>query len=120
MITPLQALMQQGSPPATPFTPVSRYYGLPTAQLDLAQDNTIIYLTRRFVPPPGSYAPIGTHIFQQDIDRLDRIAAKYLGNAELFWQLCDANGAMKPAELEQSQLRLTIEAPGVFLGTTNG
>ncbi len=32
-------------------------------------------------------------------DRLDNLAAKYLGDTEQFWRLCDANGAMRPDEL---------------------
>jgi len=30
---------------------------------------------------------------------LDNLAAKYLGDPEQFWRLCDANGAMRPDEL---------------------
>jgi hypothetical protein len=29
-------------------------------------------------------------------DRLDNLAARYFGDAELYWRLCDANGAVRP------------------------
>jgi hypothetical protein len=35
----------------------------------------------------------------QQGDRLDRIAAKYLGDPLMAWLICDANGAMKPHDL---------------------
>jgi hypothetical protein len=44
-------------------------------------------------------------------DRLDNIAAKYLGDPEQFWRLCDANGAMRPDALTETigrWLRITL------------
>ena len=35
-------------------------------------------------------------------DRLDNITAKYLGDPEQFWRMCDANGAMRPEELTET------------------
>jgi hypothetical protein len=35
----------------------------------------------------------------QQGDRLDQIAAKYLGDPLMSWLLCDANGAMDPNDL---------------------
>ena len=35
-------------------------------------------------------------------ERLDNIAAAFLGDPELFWRLSDANGAMRPEELVQT------------------
>ena len=32
-------------------------------------------------------------------DRLDNLAAAYLGDPQQYWRLCDANGAMRPDEL---------------------
>jgi hypothetical protein len=62
-------------------------------------------------------------------ERLDRIAFAELGDAELAWQIADANGAMDPDELDAvgRRLRITLPAsagPGataVFLpGAVNG
>ncbi|HYJ93740.1 MAG TPA: LysM domain-containing protein, partial [Vicinamibacterales bacterium] len=44
-------------------------------------------------------------------ERLDLIAAKYLGDSEQFWRICDANGAVRPAELEVVGRRLRITLP---------
>lgn len=32
-------------------------------------------------------------------DRLDNLAARYLGDPQQSWRLCDANGAMQPEAL---------------------
>jgi hypothetical protein len=44
-------------------------------------------------------------------DRLDNVTAKYVGDPELFWVVCDANRAMAPEELEQVGLRVSIPLP---------
>jgi hypothetical protein len=44
-------------------------------------------------------------------DRLDTIAAKYLGDPEQFWRIADANGAMRPEELTDAigdKLHITL------------
>ena len=44
-------------------------------------------------------------------ERLDNIAAQYLGDPTLFWRLADANGAMRPEELTETvgrKLRITM------------
>lgn len=44
-------------------------------------------------------------------DRLDNLAAQYLGDPELFWRLCDANSALHPEELTERvgrRLRVTL------------
>ena len=46
-------------------------------------------------------------------DRLDNVTAKYLGDPEQFWRLCDANGAMRPEELTETignRVRITLAA----------
>jgi hypothetical protein len=53
-------------------------------------------------------------------DRLDNIAAKYLGDPEQFWRVCDANGAMLPDELiETIGRRLRITLPEGVPGAPN-
>jgi len=37
----------------------------------------------------------------------------------LFWRLCDANGAMRPEELETPGITLTIALPQGMPGTQN-
>jgi hypothetical protein len=46
-------------------------------------------------------------------DRLDSISARYLGDPEQFWLICDANGAIRPEELTETigrRLRITLPA----------
>ena len=46
-------------------------------------------------------------------DRLDNIAAQYLGDPEKFWLICDANVAMRPEELTDTigrRIRITLPA----------
>jgi hypothetical protein len=83
---------------APTFPPSSRYSGIDTATLTTSDGRTIAYLRRRFIPPPGSFQLLAEHVVA-DGDRLDLIAAAYLGDPEQFWRLCDANGAMDPEEL---------------------
>ena len=51
-------------------------------------------------------------------DRLDNIAAHYLGDPEQFWRLCDANEAMQPDELTRTSrdARLKITLPEGIAG----
>ena len=44
----LQALLMAGQGKATQFPPTSRYYGIDTATVSLADGRTAIYLRRRF------------------------------------------------------------------------
>jgi nucleoid-associated protein YgaU len=111
MKTPLQALIQLGMVPAVTFPPNSRYYASATLTYVTPAGETITYLGRRIVPQPGepNFATIATHTVRQG-DRLDLIAAKYLGDPLVFWLICDANGAIEPADL--------VAEPGRVLNIT--
>jgi hypothetical protein len=107
---PAQALVAPVSLQATLFPPTSRYFGLATATLETTDGKTIIYLTRRVLPSADQLALIQLHTVIQG-ERLDNIAAQYLGDPEAFWRLCDANNAMRPEELTETigrQLRITL------------
>ena len=56
------------------------------------------------MPQPGAqnFAPVAQHVVMQG-DRLDLLAAKYLGDPLIFWVICDANGAMRPADLVKTR-----------------
>ena len=43
-------------------------------------------------------------------DRLDNVTAVYLGDPEQFWRVCDANNALRPAEMEEDGRRIVIPA----------
>lgn len=92
------------------FPLTSRYYGIGTAIVPAADGSPIIYLMRRFLPQPGRFATLQEHVVI-DGDRLDNIAANYLGDPEAFWRICDANNAMRPDGLTEvlgQHLRITL------------
>ena len=105
-----QAMAGLSSPKTTFFPITSRYYGIDTVELETAGGKTIVYLRRRFVPLPEQFALLQEHTVTEG-DRLDNITAKYLGDPEQFWQICDANRAMHPDELTETigrRLRITL------------
>jgi nucleoid-associated protein YgaU len=108
---PLDALMRLGVIPPVTFPTDSRYHGSATLTYTTADGRSIAYLVRRFVPQPGApnFATVARHTVKQG-DRLDLIAAKYLGDPLLFWLICDANGAMRPDAL--------VETTGTVLDIT--
>ena len=108
MSNPLDQMLALAAPL---FAPSSRYSGIDTAKLETPDGETIVYLRRRFVPQPERFALLREHVVTQG-DRLDNLAALYLGDPELFWRLCDANRALRPDELiEEIGRRLRITLP---------
>jgi len=110
MIDPQQAGLPPGGLKATLFSPTSRYYGVDTATWTSAAGRPIVYLRRRLLPPPERFALLQEHVVTQG-ERLDNVTAAFLGDAEQFWRLCDANRAMRPEELTETvgrRLRITL------------
>jgi hypothetical protein len=106
----LQALLQPGSGASSLFPPNSRYNGIALATLQAPDGRTILYVRRRFVPLPERFVTLQEHIVVQG-DRLDNLAAQYIGDPEQFWRLCDANGALHPDELTETigrRVRITL------------
>ncbi len=113
----LQQLLQPGGLKTTLFPMTSRYYGIELATMEAADGTEIIFLRRRFCPLPERLALLQEHAVSQG-ERLDNIAARYLGDPEQFWRICDANGAMQPDELTETigrRIRITLPegVPGV-------
>lgn len=106
------------------FPPSSRYHDIDVATLEVAAPDvgggrTIAYLRRRFVPAPERHALLREHVVR-DGERLDQIAALYLGDPEQFWRIADANGAIAPEALTDvagRTLRITLPAdvPGMTM-----
>lgn len=106
----LQRLLDGPPLEATAFAENSRYHGLGTLQIDGPRGTTLVYLKRRFIGQPDRFAVIGIHSVVQG-DRLDNLAARYLGDPELFWRFCDANGVIDPDELTDrigTEIRITL------------
>ena len=103
-----------------PFPATSRYTGVGTAIYRTASGQPIVYLRRRFVPSAERFDVLQEHRVE-DGDRLDRVTARYLGDPEQFWRLCDANEAMHPEELTATIGRiLRITLPEGILGPNHG
>ena len=101
------------------FPPTSRYYNIETATLETKDGRTQIYIRRRFVPPPERFSLLQEHVVVQG-DRLDNITARYLGDPEQFWRVCDSNRAMRPDELTETiGRRLCITLPEGIPGVPN-
>jgi nucleoid-associated protein YgaU len=82
--------------------PTSRYAATPVATTTVP-DGTggareVRYLRRRLPPQPGSLSTLAQHVVTRG-DRLDLIAARYLGDPAQFWRICDANLCAHPEEL---------------------
>ena len=106
----MQALFQFAGLQPSLFAPNSRYVGIPTATLVTADGTTIAYVQRRFLPQPGQLSQLQQYSVVQG-DRLDVLAARFLGDATLFWRICDANGAMRPEDLVFLPQQLTSSSP---------
>ena len=101
------------------FPPTSRYFSVETTTLEERDGKVIVYLKRRFVPPPERFALLQEHVVKQG-ERLDNITARYLDDPEQFWRICDANRAMRPDELTETiGRRLRITLPEGIPGTPN-
>lgn len=110
-LDPVQAMLAQTSLQTTLFAPTSRYYGVATGTI-VEDGRSIIYVLRRFLPQPEQFQVIQTHTVMQG-ERLDNIAAQYLGDPTLFWRICDANRAMRPWVLTETvgrKLNITMPA----------
>ena len=124
MIDQLTAMLQGGVLSNTTFPPTSRYHGVETKTLERADGQKVIYLKRRFVPQPERFDLLQKHAVT-DGERLDNITAHYLSDPQKFWQVCDANRAMRPDELTEMigrRLRITLPEgiPGNISGVENG
>ncbi|HEY9641423.1 MAG TPA: hypothetical protein V6C57_13130 [Coleofasciculaceae cyanobacterium] len=97
------------------FEPTSRYYGLETATFTNADQQNFAYIRRRFLPQ-GQNLSLLVEVTVTEGDRLDLIASRTLGSSEQFWQICDANNAMNPADLTtEPGDRLRVPLPPISL-----
>ncbi|MEW7847663.1 LysM domain-containing protein [Massilia aurea] len=93
------------------FPTNSRYQATETMRMTAPGGAEVVFLQRRFVPQPERLASLLEHPVAEG-DRLDNLAGRYLGDAEQFWRICDANRAMRPQQLvETIGRRLTIALP---------
>jgi hypothetical protein len=111
MPDPLQSLLAAGAVPTTTFPPTSRYAGTAVAAWDPGDGAPPVpYLDRRFCPRGDGLALL-YEVRIAEGDRRDVLGFRHLGDAELWWRLADANGAVDPRELTDpvgKTLRITL------------
>lgn len=74
------------------------------------------YLRRRFLPQPDTRDSHPRAV--RTDDRLDRVAAVELGDAEQAWVIADANLVMRPSELSGVEREIRIpETTGIVVST---
>lgn len=116
----LQAILAGAAALTNPRFPVnSRYHQHPTATRELADGRVVRYLLPRFAPQPERFAEVGRHVVAEG-ERLDHLSAAALGDPELFWLLCDANGVLHPAELERVGREVRVVLPEGVPGSAEG
>ena len=106
---PVQTFLEAGQA-AQRFPSSSRYYGLDTKTWKTADGRLLPYVARRFVPPAENFQTLSQHTIAAG-DRVDTLTARYLGNPEQFWRVCDANNVIRPDELTETlgkKVRITL------------
>lgn len=86
------------------FGKSSRYYTLPDRLARDDEGREVVYRAVRLLPRPPRAPSKMTRVGQEE--RLDLVAARAVGRAELFWKLCDANSALDPFDLIESAERV--------------
>jgi len=110
MSTPLERLFQGPALEATLYPPGTRYFGVPLAEITLQDGRTVRYLRRRTLPSPASLATVFEYRVV-DGDRLDNLAARFLGDALASWRIADANGVLRIESLVEEtagRIRITL------------
>lgn len=111
MPDPLQELLAAGAVPTTSFSPTSRYADVGVDAWDPGGGAPPVpFLRRRFCPRAEQFALL-YEVALVEGDRRDLLAARHLGDVELWWRLADANGVLDPRDLVQPvgrTLRITL------------
>ena len=118
MSDPIQAFMQANGLASQRFPANSRYAGVGVTQLVRPDGSTVACLQRRFIAQPEQFPPWLNHVVISG-DRLDSLAARYFGDPQLYWRLCDANRALRPQDLTDAlgrQLLITLQADALGAG----
>ncbi len=82
------------------FDSESRYHELEDRRYRGPDGRQVVYVSRRFLPPLDAEGDVTlTEVEVAPTDRPDLVAARALGDPELFWRLADSNDVMDPFEL---------------------
>lgn len=84
---------------------IGRYESVEQAEVEVPDGDggrrTVRFLRGRRLPDPRDVRPLALHRVEAG-DRLDLVAARYLGDPLAAWQVADANVALDPEELTAS------------------
>jgi hypothetical protein len=109
---PFSMIPSSQEAPEDAFPIGSRYRGLAILTGLDAADREVVYVGRRWIPPPEAFADVGRYQVR-DGDRIDNVAADLIGDPGLYWRIADANAAIDPGELTRRPgrwLRITMAA----------
>ena len=109
MADPLHELLAAGAVPTASLPPTSRYAEAGVDPGDPDQ-GTPPFFRRRFCPLPDRLALMEEAAVVEG-DRRDLLAARHLGDPELWWRLADANAVLDPRGLTEPigrRLRVTL------------
>lgn len=81
-----------------PFSMDSRYHGVEITSMENEEGNPVPYVKRRLIPPCENFHVIQKYVTTEG-DRPDLLAEKFYNSPKRFWQICDANVTLDPAEL---------------------
>ena len=113
MPDPLQELLAAGAIPTTTFPPTSRYSESGVDAWDPGHgEPPVPFLKRRLCPQTNRFSLL-YEVRVVEGDRRDVLVAHHLGDAEVWWRLADANGAVDPRALTDTvgrRLRITLPA----------
>jgi hypothetical protein len=118
MSDPLKAVLAPADLKATAFPPGSRYHGV-EVKAELIDGEQRVYVARRFVPPQDQFSVVQEYRVV-DGDRLDNLAARFIGDPEQYWQLCDANAVLSPEALERPGEIIMVTLPAGVPGAADG
>jgi hypothetical protein len=107
----LQQLLKGPALEETLYPPGSRYHRIPVAEMTLADGRVVRFLRRRFLPDAASLVTLVEHRVA-DGERVDHLAARYLGDPLQSWRIADANQTLRlEAVVEEIGRRIRITLP---------
>ena len=111
MADPLQELLAAGVIPTTTFPPTSRYSWIEVDAWDPGNGEPAVPFLKRRLCPRGELFALLYEVRIAEGDRRDVLAARHLGDPEVWWRLADADGAVDPRDLTTPvarRLRITL------------
>jgi hypothetical protein len=111
MPDPLQELLAAGAVPTTSFPPTSRYAEVGVDAYDPGGGAPAVPYLRRRLCPRAERLALLYEVRVVEGDRRDLVAARHVGDAELWWRLADANSVVDPRTLTDTvgrRLRVTL------------